>query len=748
MANGFSKWFGLILIGLSWQVSVAQNAVSVTDLVHDIKDLSQRSSKVYDQNGERCALIRFETPIPSFFTFNLGAQQIEKRENKDDEVWIWVSADVKKMTIRCSDCSPLKDYRVALKPGNVYRAKITTGLPQEVATTQNVNIYCEHTPFFVSIDGSEPVQNASHNYYTELPIGAHTLNVSAKLRKPYVTTIRVFRSRPYMDTIKLENNYGEILINASQSSYTLYVDGEQQKYNKHVKVEPGLHQLVITKERYERFETTVDVKLNETTPVTATLNPAFSLFNVTSADEETEIWVDGKYRGRNKANIELVWGTHVIEGRRQGYDSWEYAVKDFTAESEKSIRIPKLNKQFGAVRLSFYPPEASVYVDGKPVMITNGLYQDPRAAVGMHYVQLRMTDYRPMRDSFTVVSGQQFTNNYIMEMIALGEATIETDHEIGIYRIAPGDEEPVFIGHTMYSGKLPAGENIIELKNLNGVTCRYKLFINVKQKHEPVVFPFERKLKVRMNTLGGKIQLDNKDIRPLRIKANKNMKVDPMKYEISINKKGYQPYRDTIDLSQPGVDKLIYRANLRRPGDTITRKRYQSPRFLQRFYDNAGTWYIGVLDFGYTFDFNGGPSNGYRHIVTAGVLPLRYRMLGLSLADFEVCVNDKEWKQSWYYKPKISLILPCDHGFAFTFYGGLAVNLYDKKHKTNRTTYKEQERLFVIGGASMRLNYVGKFPVDIFGEYKWPLSGVDKSLLGQREQLFRVGISFSGGFDL
>ena len=263
MANGFSKWFGLILIGLSWQVSVAQNAVSVTDLVHDIKDLSQRSSKVYDQNGERCALIRFETPIPSFFTFNLGAQQIEKRENKDDEVWIWVSADVKKMTIRCSDCSPLKDYRVALKPGNVYRAKITTGLPQEVATTQNVNIYCEHTPFFVSIDGSEPVQNASHNYYTELPIGAHTLNVSAKLRKPYVTTIRVFRSRPYMDTIKLENNYGEILINASQSSYTLFVDGEQQKYNKHVKVEPGLHQLVITKERYERFETTVDVKLNE-----------------------------------------------------------------------------------------------------------------------------------------------------------------------------------------------------------------------------------------------------------------------------------------------------------------------------------------------------------------------------------------------------------------------------------------------------------------------------------------------------
>lgn len=737
MANGFSKWLGLICLSvLSIQFSMAQNAVNVTALVHDIKDLSQRSSKVLDQNGERCALIRFETPIPSFFSFNLGAQQIEKRENKDDEVWIWVSADVKKMTIRCSECTPMKDYRVALKPGNVYRAKITTGLPQEVATTQNVNIYCEHTPFYISIDGAEPIQNAAHNYYTELPIGAHSLNVSAKLCKPYVTTIRVYRSRPYMDTIRLENNYGEIQINASQSSYTLFVDGEQQKYNKHVKAEPGKHQLVIAKDRYERFETTVDVKLNETTPVTATLKPAFSIFNVTAADEETEIWVDGKYRGRNKANIELVWGTHVIEGRRQGYDTWEFPTKDFTAESEKAIRIPKLNKQYGAIRLSVYPHQANVYLDGKQVTIMNGVYQEARAAVGPHFIQLRMTDYRPVRDSFTVVSGQQYTGDYVMEAIALGEANITTDPEIGIYRIAQGDEEPVFIGHTNYIGKLPAGENIIELKNLNGVTCQYKLFINDKQVHEPVTFPFTRKLMVRVNKVGGKIQLDNKDIRPLPIKSNKYLKMDPMKYELTINKRGYQPYRDTIDLSQPGVEKLVYRAELRRPGDTVSHKRYQSPRFLQRFYGNAGIWYIGLVDFGYTFDFNGGlAANNFRHWVTFGLLPLRYRMIGLSLADFELCVNEKKWKQTLYYKPKLSLVLPCNHGFAFTFYGGAAYSLHEKS-------------TFVIGGASMRLNYVGKFPVDIFGEYKWPLKGVTMPENVHNVQLFRVGISFSAGFDL
>ena len=166
MENGFSKWLIASAVFLLTVSGVtAQTQVQATALTHDIKDLSQRSSKVLDQNGERCALIKFETPIPSFFTFNLGAQQIEKRENKDDEVWIWVSEDVKKMTIRCSDCISLKDYRVSLKSGNVYRAKLTTGLPQEKATTQNVNIYCERTPFYISIDGSEPVLNAARNYY-------------------------------------------------------------------------------------------------------------------------------------------------------------------------------------------------------------------------------------------------------------------------------------------------------------------------------------------------------------------------------------------------------------------------------------------------------------------------------------------------------------------------------------------------------------------------------------------------------
>ena len=748
MVNGFSKWLGLVLLSvISFQYSVAQNQVKATALQHDIKDLSQRSTKVYDQNGERCAVIKFETPIPSFFTFNLGAQQIEKRENKDDEVWIWVSPDVKKMTIRCSECTPLKDYRVSLKSGNVYRAKLTTGLPQEVATTQKVNFYSEHIPFFISIDGAEPVENKAHTYYTELPIGAHQVMVAAKFYKPYNATFRVYRSKPYMDTVRMEDNYGEIALTATQSAYTAYLDGELQKQNRLIKAEPGEHKLVISKDRYETYEVQVEVKLKEQTPVHAVLKPAFAMFAIDAAEDETEIWVDDKYRGRKKANVELVWGVHKVEGRRKGYDTWEYPIQDFNANSEKSIKIPKLNKQYGSIRLAIFPPHAQAYVDGKLVNSNDGVYNDPRVPTGPHFVQIRLTDYRTIRDTFTVESGQVYARNYELEAIPLGEATIQTEQDIAIYRRVAEDNTPIYLGHTQYTGKLPAGENIIELKSTTGVTCQYHVFINEKATHS-FTLPFKRKLMIRTNVSGGKLMMSTPYTKqPYRIKANKKINSNPLKYVLDITKKGYQPYHDTIDLTVPGTKYTVYRAELRKENDTVAHeKRYQSPAFLQRYYDNAGTWFIGIVDFGYTFDFNGGlDPKGFRHLIHFGVLPIRYRMLGINPADFEICVNDSAFKQTFTYRPKISLVVPCKPGFAFTFYGGVGVNIYQKFMAKEKPVDGIHTDIF--GGVTMRMNKAGCFPVDIFAEYKYPIKGVDASQIGNKSQLFRVGLTFMLGVD-
>lgn len=744
MENGFSKWIGVVLLlVLGWSAAEAQYAVKATTLTHDVKDLSQRNSKVYDQNGERCALIIFETPIPKLFSFNLGTLNYEKRQNKDDEIWIWVSADVKKMTIKCTDCTQLKDYRVSLKGGNVYRAKLTTGLPQETATVQNVQLYCAHTPFYVSIDGAAPKESTEKLFHTELPIGVHDLTVSAKLCKTYTGSFRLTRAKAYSDTIRLEDNYGEIFFSVQPVNFQVYVNDKPVEVHRSLKLEPGQYKVSVRKDRYESFETSMTVNGRDQQLVKTTLNPAFAVFTVTAAEEETEIWIDGRNKGHFRSSVELGWGEHTIEGRREGYDTWEYSIKEFNAATPRTIKIPKLNRQYGGMRISVYPPEASIYVDGKLVNSESGVYVDPHLTTGPHYVQARLTDYTSQRDSFHIENGKMFVQDYVLRPIPLGRATITTDQEIGIYRYSNEINKFVFLGHTSYTGKLPAGENTIELRNLSGVSCQYKLFINDKQEHEPVSYPFARKLMIRKNVSGGEIKLKGGAYPAFTFKANKKIKVDPMKYEVTITKRGYAPYVDSIDLSDPNTPSLIYRADLRKPNDTTEHKVRRRNPHLWRFYDNAGRWFIGIIDFGYTFDFNGQLSDPtqFGHLVTFGVLPLRYKMFGVNLVDFEVGVTDAV--SSFAYRPSISLYAPCDDGFAFRFYGGLNFNLRDRVE-----TSLDPKRSYVFGGAAMRFNYIGKFPMDLFAEYKWPIKGIKTASISQKELLFRVGISFSAGVDL
>lgn len=735
MANGCSKYLAAAVLCLCTSLAVAQYQVKVSALTHDIKDLSQRNSNVLDQNGEHCALIKFETPIPALFSFSLGAQQIEKRENKDDEVWIWVSADVKKMTVRCQDCTPQKDYRVALKAGNVYRAKITTGLPQETSTHQNINICCEQTPYYISIDGAAPVLSEQKNYYAELPIGAHEMTITAKLYKPYSASFRLLRSKAYSDTVRLADNYGEIIINANQSDFTVAVDEEQQANRTVVRVEPGSHKLMVMKERYETFETTVDVRLHEKKNVTATLKPAFALFTVTTSDEETEIWIDGKFRGRNRAVAELDWGEHQIEGRRDGYDTWEYPSTDFNVNSAKTIRIPKLNQQFATVRISVYPSDALIFIDGKPIDYQGSAYVNTRMTTGLHYLNIRLTDYKSMRDSFTLHAGQVYARDFALEHLALGETTLRTDNNIAMFRVSP-EGERFFLGHTLYHGKLPAGENILELKNSDGITCQYRIFLDENLVNPPILMPYTRKFLVRSNTVGGTLQLQNEN-GSLVVRPNRTLKLAPGKYDMSIRKRGYHDYSDSVDLTRPYEADVVYRARLFKETDSarLASPKRQAPLLFQKFYDRSGTWYLGIVDFGYTFSI---ADTG--HVVTFGVLPFRYKMFSISLVDFEFCASDSLIKKSFAYNPKVALVVPCAQRFAFTFYGGFSFNVYDSSHR------EAVRRSYILGGVSMLFNSERHFPIQLFADYKWPLVSDLQPDTG-KEKLFRVGVNFSVGID-
>ena len=319
--------------------------------------------------------------------------------------------------------------------------------------------------------------------------------------------------------------------------------------------------------------------------------------------------------------------------------------------------------------------------------------------------------------------------------------SISTEDSIAIYRWNEIDKEHYFIGRGTYTGKLPVGRNRITLENLDGITCDYNMFVNEGTGNPSAKFDFTRKLMVRTNVFGRPSIRLQSDRGSYDIKANKKVKVTPQKYKMYISKDGYETYVDSVDMSAPYVTKRVYYAQLHRLGDTIQTRsegpRRSTSRVLQRFYDNAGTWFIGIIDAGYTYSFA-----DTAHILHLGLVPFRYKMLGVSLLDFETNVSgrveDSEFRNLCYV-PKLSLVLPCGEGFGFTLYGSMAINLMDKK-------YGNPTRMHIIGGASMLINGAGKVPVNIFGEYRWPVKGVEPPK-EHREMLFRVGLNIAVGID-
>ena len=747
MVSGFSKRSVCVtLILLCSMVLFAQDyRVTATQLKIDQKDLSQRDSKIVDQNGEKCALLKFETPIPALFKFNLGASlSVEKRVNKDDEVWIWVTPDARKMTIECENCQALRDYRVSLKSACVYRAKLTTGLPQETSTHQHLNIYCEQVPFSVSIDGAEPEVSSTRLFHKQLTIGTHDVQVSAPLYKTLQKQIRLFRSGAVNDTVKLDINYGEVQLTVNHKDYTVYVDDVPQTNSRVVRAEPGLHRITIRKDRYEPYETTVKLKAGNVfnlPPVN--LVPAYAVFTITAKERETEIWVDDKLRGHETATLALDYGIHTIEGRREGYDTWEYNIHEFSATSERTIAIPKLIQQFGMIRISTYPHDAVVRFDGAEVTTNNGVYVAQHVPTGKHYVHVRREDYKSVIDTFTLASGQIFTQDYQLTHVSMGFVNIRTDPDAVIHvHNNDGEEgkanEWSYLGKGEYQGKLTAGEQLIRLTNIDNISCTHRIFVNGTKEEQTFRLPYMRDLKIRTSAPIAKIKLEsNRRVYPIR--AHKKTKIEPQKYVLTATANGYKPYIDTVDLSQQGTKYTVFHAMMTKLGDSIPPAAPKSniPLF-RRYFDHAGDWYFGIVDVGYMFDFS-----NFGHYLTFGAAPIRWKMLGVNPADFEICVSDTLGtapRVSMAYRPKVSLVLPAKDKFAFTFYAGLSYRLFEN------TATPTAPRSHLLGGISMLINSSSVMPMHIFGEYQYPLDNKD-GINGELYKQFRVGISFSLGVD-
>ena len=131
-----------------------------------------------------------------------------------------------------------------------------------------------------------------------------------------------------------------------------------------VLVEPGDHQMTISKERYLDYSETISIEGRSVEQrYRATLEPAWAMVSLSTAPAGAEVLVDGEIIGATPINAEILQGRRDVTLKLSGHKAWQ---DDFDVIAGEDFSIPtvQLEPADGLVFIRSNPSAASLTIGG------------------------------------------------------------------------------------------------------------------------------------------------------------------------------------------------------------------------------------------------------------------------------------------------------------------------------------------------------------------------------------------------
>lgn len=132
-----------------------------------------------------------------------------------------------------------------------------------------------------------------------------------------------------------------------------------------VEVEPGEHQLSISKDRYLDFGETINVEGRTVEQsFSASLEPAWATVSLTTTPSGADVLVDGELIGSTPLNAEIIQGQRALVLKLAGHKAWQEEF-DVLAGEDFSIPMVELTPADGLLFIQSNPTAASVTIGGE-----------------------------------------------------------------------------------------------------------------------------------------------------------------------------------------------------------------------------------------------------------------------------------------------------------------------------------------------------------------------------------------------
>lgn len=548
-----------------------------------------QGTEVFDQNNNRCALIKVET-VEKGFEFEVGVFHVQKVDpNHIGETWVYVPPRVQHLTIHHPHLGTLREYQFPcpIESGRTYLLKLVSGTTQVVVTEALTEEFVEFTispaGALIQIDDSISLPTDRKDGYaqTSLSLGTHHYLVEDLFYHSEAGAFEVTYGKKDMVHIRLRPNFGflKILGNDAKGG-AVYLDdnrslgtiGNEPLLSGRIK--SGTHRIKIVKNLYKTYEKTIEIKDNDTLRLFPQLESNFGSVTLVT-EKNAEIWINDVKKGTGSVAVELAVGRYLcvtkLENHRDATTTIQIT-KDMQGEVPLKAPIPITT----SLSIESTPARAAIYLDDEykgetPLQLRTVL-------IGEHTIKIK-------KQGFVDYSQQIFLEEHQHKAIQAklntsSNVTLTASKQVEI-AIRKQDEETYqhLTSGTRWIGELEVGSYVVRT-HIDGCNDAFTLLeISTSSYVKELNIPTPKKgyLSITSTPSGADVYVDNKKlgITPF------SYYLSPGNHQVYLSKSGYQS--SAIETIYIGDRKTLEKKyNLKRIH--IRASDYHPDHYLETFY--------------------------------------------------------------------------------------------------------------------------------------------------------------------
>ena len=371
-SDNMKKNLILFLFLFVWVTGAWSQDLAVADFSLDETDLTANldGTTKYDQNGEKCALIKIFTTATGL-TFDVGSLGVVDIIQKPGEIWLYVPHGVRRVTINHSQLG-MCDYTfpISIVKARTYRMRLVAG---QIQTTVRKAVTSQYVIFKVSpLKGSVEINGQMFDVVdggasVRLPFGTYDYTVRAPRYNPMSGKVTVNDPQnKHTVSVSLEPAFAsvtmsvdadaEIWINdqkrgtrtfTGELSYGTYlVECRQQGHRS------SQQEITLTKDNAGQ-----QISLPKPTPI-------YGSIDINSTPIEADIYIDDNKIGVSPMFVQdYLIGTHTIKLSKAGHSDFSQVI---TVEEGQTFEVNAKLENGREVAIST-ASGAEIFIDGKNV---------------------------------------------------------------------------------------------------------------------------------------------------------------------------------------------------------------------------------------------------------------------------------------------------------------------------------------------------------------------------------------------